>query len=95
MTARRTDMPAEIARWVFGVIMNHHSPDQYARLQGLAKVLFIVPADGIGRRRMRQELARIHGVRGRRWVPQLSPLDRARVYVPLAERGTDPSGSKK
>jgi hypothetical protein len=43
LAARRINMPAEIARWVFGVIWSHHSPDQYARLQGLAKILLIVP----------------------------------------------------
>lgn len=118
LAVRRTNVPAQIARWVFDVIWNHHSPDQYARLQGLARILFIVPEDGIvdrlvlatplfvqfasakplgllGRRRMRQELARIHGVWGRRWQPQLSPTDRARVYVPITERGKDPSGSTK
>lgn len=118
LAARRTNMPAEIARWVFDVIRNYHSPDQYARLQGLAKILFIVPENGIvdrlvlatplfvqfasakplgllGRRRMRKELARIHGVWGRHWQPQLSPADRARVYIPLSERGKDPSGSAK
>jgi hypothetical protein len=118
LAARRTNMPAQIARWVFDVIRDHHSPDQYARLQGLAKVLFIVPENGIvdrlvlatpifvqyasakplgllGRRRMRQELARIHGVWGRSWQPQLSPTDRARVYVPITERRKDPSRSTK
>jgi hypothetical protein len=118
LAAKRTNMPAQIARWVFEVIRDHHSPDQYARLQGLAQILFIVPEKGnvdrlvlatplfvqfasakplglLGRRRMRQELARIHGVRGQRWQPQLSPADRARVYVPIAERGKDGSGSAK
>lgn len=105
-------MPAQIARWVFDVIRNHPSPDQYARLEGLAKLLFMVPehefADRLvlatplfvqfaaakplgllGRRRMRQELAWIHGVWGRRWQPQLSPEDRARVYLLVSERGKD------
>jgi hypothetical protein len=40
---------------------------------------------------MRQELARIHGVWGRRWKPQLSPTDRVRVYVPVTERGKEGS----
>jgi hypothetical protein len=109
LATRRINMPAQIARWVFNVIWNHHSPDQFARLQGLAKILFIVPENEIvnrlvlatplfvqfasakplgllGRRRMRQELARIHGVWGRRWQPQLSSTDRVRAYVPVAER---------
>jgi uncharacterized protein DUF7019 len=117
LAARRINVPAEIARWVFDIIWNHHSPDQYARLQGLAKILFIVPENEIvdrlvlatplfvqyasakplgllGRRRMRRELARIHGVWGP-WKPQLPPTDRARVYVPLTERGKDPSGETK
>jgi hypothetical protein len=116
LAAKRINMPAQIARWVFDVIWNHHSPDQYARLQGLAKILLIVPENEIvnrlvlatplfvqsasakplgllGRRRMRQELARIHGVWGRRWEPQLSPTDRVRVYVPITERGKEHSGS--
>lgn len=119
LAARRVNMPAEIARWVFDVIWNHHSPDQYARLQGLARILFIVPENGIvdrlvlatplfvqfasakplgllGRRRMRRELARIHGVWGRSWQPELSPADRARVYIPTIEpRGEDSSGRTK
>lgn len=109
LASRRINMPAQIARWVFNVIWNHHSPDQFARLQGLAKILFIVPENEIvnrlvlatplfvqfasakplgllGRRRMRQELARIHGVWGRRSQPQLSSTDRVRVYVPVTER---------
>jgi hypothetical protein len=112
----RINMPAGIARWVFGVIWSHHSPDQCARLQGLAKILLTVPENEIvnrlvlatplfvqfasakplgliGRRRMRQELDRIHGVWGRRWQPQLSPTDRVRVYVPATERRKDRSGS--
>jgi hypothetical protein len=55
----------------------------------LATPLFVQSASSkplglLGRRRMRQELARIHGVRGRDWQPQLSPADRSRVYVPLS-----------
>jgi hypothetical protein len=118
LAATRTNMPAQIARWVFDVIWSHHSPDQYARLQGLAKILFIVPENEIanrlvlatplfvqfasakplgllGRRRARRELARIHGVRGRRWQPRPSPTDRIRVYVPIPERGKDRCGSAK
>lgn len=112
LAAKRTNMPAQIARWVFETIRVHHSPDQYARLQGLAKILVIVPENEfdsrlvlatplfvqfasakplglLGRRRMRLELARIHGVGGRSWQPQLPLEDRGRVYVPVAERGQD------
>jgi Family of unknown function (DUF7019) len=116
LAVKRTNMPTQVARWTFDVIWDHHSPDQYARLKGLAKVLLVVPENEIvnrlvlatplfvefasakplgplGRLRMRRELARIHGVGGRRWQPQLSPTDRARVYVPVTERGKGRSGS--
>lgn len=112
LAAKRTNMPAQIARWVFETIRDHHSPDQYARFQGLAMILVIVPENEfdsrlvlatplfvqfasakplglLGRRRMRLELGRIHGVRGRSWQPQLPLEDRGRVYVPVAERGRD------
>jgi hypothetical protein len=38
LAAKRTNMPAQIARWVFDVIRDPHSPDQYARLQRLAQI---------------------------------------------------------
>jgi len=112
LAAKRTNMPAQVVRWAFESIRDHHSPDQYAQLQGLARILLIVPENEfnsrlvlatplfvqfasakplglIGRRRMRQELARIHGVRGQSWQPQLPLEDRGRIYVPVTERGLD------
>jgi len=44
LAVRRVNMPDEIARWVFDVIRRHHAPSQYTRLQGFARILFIVPA---------------------------------------------------
>ena len=44
LAVKRVNAPEEIARWVFDVIRRHHSPAQYARLQGFARILFIVPA---------------------------------------------------
>jgi hypothetical protein len=44
LAVRRVNMPEEVARWVFDVIRNHHAPTQYTRLQGFARILFIVPA---------------------------------------------------
>jgi hypothetical protein len=37
LAVERVNMPAQIAQWVFDVIRNYHSPDQYARLQGLVR----------------------------------------------------------
>lgn len=111
LAARRGNMPAEIARWVFDVIREHHSPAQYARLQGFAQILFIVPAAEysarlvvatpllvqfasskpvgiLTRRRMQRELSRRHGLRWRKWQPDLPPEDRGRLYIP---DGPDPS----
>ena len=44
LAVRRVNMPEEIARWVFDIIRRHHAPTQYARLQGFARILLIVPA---------------------------------------------------
>jgi hypothetical protein len=44
LSASRINSPEEIAWWVFNVVRMHHSPDHYARLQGFARVLFVVPA---------------------------------------------------
>lgn len=44
LAVRRVNMPEEIARWVFDVIRRHHAATQYARLQGFARILLIVPA---------------------------------------------------
>jgi hypothetical protein len=60
----------------------------------LATPLFVQYASAkplglLGRWRMHHELARIHGVWGRSWQPQLSPIDQVRVYIPSAERGAD------
>jgi len=68
------------------------SSTEFADRLVLATPLFVQSASAkplglLGRWRMRQELARLHGVRGGRWQPQLSPEDRARMYVPVTERG--------
>jgi hypothetical protein len=76
-------MPAEITRWVFDVIRDYHSTDQYARLQGFAKVLFIVPENGIVDRLV---LA----------TPLFVQYASAKPLGLLGkERGKDPSGSTK
>jgi hypothetical protein len=47
LAQKRVNMPEQVARWVFDVIRNHHSPFQYYPLQGLAQILFIVPRSEI------------------------------------------------
>jgi hypothetical protein len=102
LSVSRINSPEQIAWWVFDVIRMHHSPAQYAQLQGFARVLFVVPATecdarlvlatplfvqfasskpfGIfTRRRMQRELSRRHGLRWRRWKPDVSTQDRSRV----------------
>ena len=43
LAAYHINKPEQAARWVFEVIKGYHSPDQYAQLQGLARILLVVP----------------------------------------------------